>query len=110
MKLKPGGKLIFGAYTCHQTIYNGAGASPAFSYKYHGYFLLRLNGTYRWLDDGAEGKYSYNSKTGVITWLTGYMAAEKPRLSSYKITDPSFGQITVNFNDNYRWECGCKNK
>jgi Flp pilus assembly protein TadD len=106
-KIPFGGKLVFGNYTCHQTIYNGPNATPAFSNQYKGYFVLRANGTYRWLDDGGEGKYSYDSSTGKVTWLSGHLAGQKAQLTTYKISS-GYGQITINFNDNYRWECGCK--
>ncbi len=105
--IKYGGKLVYGNYTCHQSVWNGPNASPAYSYKYHGYFQLRKDGTYRWLDDGATGRYSYDEKTGKITWLSGYFKSAPPKSSLYR-TDPKVPQVTVTFSDSYKWECGCK--
>jgi Tfp pilus assembly protein PilF len=100
-----GGALVYGNYTCHQSVYNGAGVSPAYSYKYHGYFALKPDGTYRWLDNGATGRYSYDAKTGTVKFLTGQLAtAQSARYQKGTTT----AQITVNFTDSYRWECGCK--
>jgi tetratricopeptide (TPR) repeat protein len=109
-KIKPGGQLVFGNYTCHQTIWNGPNISPAYRFDYKGYFQLRADGTYRWLDDGEEGRYSYDPATGVFKWLSGYFAASKPKLTTYVVQPSGNGQATVNFTDSYRWECGCKKK
>ena len=100
-----GGALVWGNYTCHQTVYNGANASPAFSYKYHGYFELKKDGSYRWLDNGATGRYTYDAKTGNVKFTSGHLAsAQSARYQKGTTT----AQITVNFTDSYRWECGCK--
>lgn len=104
---KTGGKLVFGNYTCHVTVWNGPNTSPAYRYDYKGYFELKSNGTYRWLDNGATGKYSYDEKSGNITWLSGYFKGAAPGETQYR-TDPKVPQITVTYSDNYRWECGCK--
>ena len=109
-KTKPGGQLVYGNYTCHQTIWNGPGASPAYRFDYKGYFELRADGTYRWLDNGVEGRYSYDPATGVIKWLSGHFASSKPKLTTYMLQPSGNGQATVNFTDNYRWECGCDKK
>ncbi|GAB3857214.1 hypothetical protein GCM10028822_30550 [Hymenobacter terrigena] len=106
---KAGGTLLFGNYTCTVTVYNGPNASPAFRNDYRGYFLLRPNGTYRWLDNGGEGRYSYNPATGLITWLSGRFEANQGQ-TIYKVLPSGNGQATVNLVDNLRWECGCKKK
>lgn len=100
-----GGALVLGNYTCHQTVYNGAGASPAFSYQYKGYFQLRKDGTYRWLDNGATGRYTYDAKTGNVKFLSGQLATA--RSARYQ-KGTTVAQITVNLTEDYRWECGCK--
>jgi Tfp pilus assembly protein PilF len=105
--IKYGGKLVYGNYTCHQSVWNGPNVSPAYSYKYHGYFQLRKDGTYRWLDDGATGRYNYDEKTGNITWLSGYFKSAPPKKSQYQ-ADTKVPQVTVTFSDTYKWECGCK--
>lgn len=100
-----GGTLVFGKYTCHQTVWNGPNTSPAYSYKYHGYFELKKDGTYRWLDDGATGRYSYDAKTGTVKFLSGQL--DKAQSARYQASK-TVPQITVNFTESYRWECGCK--
>ncbi|HKZ66823.1 MAG TPA: tetratricopeptide repeat protein [Chitinophagaceae bacterium] len=105
--IKYGGKLVYGNYTCHQSVWNGPNVSPAYSYKYHGYFQLRKDGTYRWLDDGATGRYSYDKKNGEITWLSGYFKSAPPKKNQYR-ADTKIPQVTVTFSDTYKWECGCK--
>jgi tetratricopeptide (TPR) repeat protein len=100
-----GGSLVYGNYTCHQSVWNGPNASPAYSHKYHGYFELKKDGTYRWLDDGKTGRYTYNAKTGAIQFVSGHLASAKSARYQRGTTVP---QITVNYTDSYRWECGCK--
>ncbi|UKJ07828.1 tetratricopeptide repeat protein [Solitalea lacus] len=108
-----GGVLIFGKYACTQTVYNGnynaqAGA-PTFSNIYKGNFELKADGTYRWLDNGETGRYNYNKQTGEIKWLSGYFATLKPQSSIFQPASTG-SQITVNFSNSYRWECGCNKK
>lgn len=107
---KKGGALLFGNYICSQTVWNGPNRTPAFSAVYKGYFLLRPNGTYRWLDNGAEGRYSYNAATGVLKWESGFFAGQKPKLTSFVLHSATSAQATLNFTDDYRWECGCEKK
>jgi tetratricopeptide (TPR) repeat protein len=106
-KVVYGGLLTYGKYTCHQSIWNGPNASPAYRFDYKGYFELRKDGTYRWLDDGGTGRYSYNAKTGAITWLSGPMKGQAPKSSKFQ-KGTTVAQVTVEFSENYRWECGCK--
>ncbi len=103
---KVGGKLTFGSYVCKQTIWNGPNANPQFNYKPEGYFKLKADGTYRWLDDGPTGRYSYDAKTGNIKWLSGYLAGFTIPSSVFQ-PNAKVAQITISFSDTYRWECGC---
>ncbi len=103
---KVGGKLTFGAYVCKQTVWNGPNANPQYSYQTHGTIHLFANGTYRWLDNGKTGRYSYDAKTGAIKWLSGHMAGYDVKSSIFK-PNVKVPQITVSFTDTYRWECGC---
>ncbi len=103
---KYGGKLVFGNYTCHVSVWNGPNVSPAYRFDYKGYFALKKDGSYRWLDDGATGKFSYNAVTGQLNWLSGYFKGLKPIITRYQSGDKT-AQITISFSDNYRWECGC---
>lgn len=105
-KITYGGPLVYGNYTCHQSIWNGPHVSPAYRNQYHGYFQLRKDGTYRWLDNGGTGKFKYDSKTGLVTWLSGPMKGQDPRSSKFQ-PGTKTAQITVEFSDNYRWNCGC---
>lgn len=104
-----GGKLVFGNYNCTETVWNGVNASQPYSHPSKGYFELKNDGTYRWLDNGMTGKYSYNEKTGEITWLSGYLANMKAKTSQFQ-PGVNVSQITVNFSADYRWECGCNKK
>jgi hypothetical protein len=103
---KIGGKLTFGNYVCKQIVWNGPNANPQFSYKPEGYFRLKADGTYRWLDDGPTGRYSYDPKTGNIKWLSGYLAGFTIPSSVFQ-PNAKVSQITISFSDTYRWECGC---
>lgn len=103
---KVGGPLTFGAYVCKQTIWNGPNANPQFGYQTHGTIHLAANGTYRWLDNGKTGRYSYDAKTGKIKWLSGHMAGFDVQSSIFQPNE-KVAQITVTFTDTYRWECGC---
>ena len=95
-----GGKLVLGSYVCDYQQYQGNnGFGAAYKSVYQGYFLLKADGTYRWLDNGGNGKYSYDAKTGKITWLSG---------QSTTFTDgQKVASIKVKFSDNYTWGCGC---
>ncbi|MDO6388698.1 hypothetical protein Q4E40_01080 [Pontibacter sp. BT731] len=104
-KVTYGGALVYGNYTCDQSVWNGPNVSPAYRYDYKGYFALKKDGTYRWLDDGGTGRYSYNAKTGVITWLSGPMKGKAPKVSKYQ-KGTTVAQVTVEF-DGYTWQCGC---
>jgi tetratricopeptide (TPR) repeat protein len=104
-----GGALIFGNYNCTETRWNGPNASPAYSFPPKGYFALKPDGTYRWLDDGETGRYSYDAKTGTIKWLSGYFANIAKKPSKFQV-GTTVSQITVNFSDSYKWECGCNKK
>lgn len=104
-KITYGGALVYGNYVCDQSVWNGPNVSPAYRHEYKGYFALKKDGTYRWLDDGGTGRYSYNAKTGVITWLSGPMKSKAPKSSKYRINTTTT-QVTVAFNG-YTWECGC---
>ncbi|WP_242929183.1 tetratricopeptide repeat protein [Pontibacter vulgaris] len=104
-KVTYGGALVFGNYVCDQSVWNGPNVSPAYRNEYKGYFALKKDGTYRWLDDGGTGKYSYNAKTGVITWLSGPMKSKAPKLSKYQ-KGTTVAQVTVEYNG-FTWQCGC---
>ena len=104
-----GGALVYGNYTCHQSVWNGPNVSPAYRYDYKGYFALKKDGTYRWLDDGSTGRYKYDAATGTITWLSGHLKTMAPKTSQYQ-KGTTVAQVTISYSDSYRWECGCKKK
>lgn len=108
-KVANGGQLIYGNYTCTQAVWNGPNRSPAYSYPPKGYFALKANGTYRWLDNGGSGKYKYDEITGNITWLSGEFQSSGVKSSTYQISGQT-AQITINYSNSYRWECACKKK
>ncbi|MEO6683072.1 MAG: hypothetical protein ABIN48_09610 [Ginsengibacter sp.] len=104
--VKYGGNLVFGNYTCHVSVWNGPNATPAFRNDYKGYFALKKDGSYRWLDNGATGKFTYDKITGELKWLSGYFKGNKPKITQYQ-SGNKMAQITITFSDNNRWECGC---
>ncbi len=106
----PGGALVFGNYVCSETIWNGPNRTPAFRSEYRGYFELKADGTYRWLDDGATGRYRYDAKTGVVTWLSGHFAGGgAPRSTLYR-RDGANGLMSIHFSDSLRWNVICEKK
>ncbi len=107
VKTPNGGALIPGEYTCHQSVWNGPNKSPAYSFQYKGYFTIKSNGTYSWLDNGGTGKFSYDAKSGSIAWLTGYLKKSGVKSSYYKLNQET-AQITLKFSESNSWECGCK--
>lgn len=105
-----GGKLVYGDYTCTQTVWNGSNTTGGFGPPIaKGYFALKSNGTYRWLDNGGSGTYRYDEKTGNITWLSGPLRDKQIKSSQYR-PGQTYAQITLNFSESVRWECGCKMK
>lgn len=104
---KAGGPLVLGSYVCDYQQYQGnTGTGRAYKSVYKGYFLLKADGTYRWLDNGGTGKYSYDAKTGRITWLSGEMKTIAPLATVFR-DGKKVAQIDVKFGDNYTWGCGC---
>lgn len=108
-KKAAGGTLVYGSYACDYMQYQGStigSFAPAYKSVYKGYFVLKANGTYRWLDNGGTGKYSYNSKTGKITWLSGHLKSLQPKLTTF--TDgQKVASISIKMTDSYTWNCGC---
>lgn len=105
--VKYGGKLVYGNYTCHVSVWNGPNISPAYRQDYKGYFALKKDGTYRWLDDGVTGRFSYDAKTGTVTWLSGEFKTSLKKIGKFK-TDGKYATITIEMAENYKWNCGCK--
>ncbi|WP_417429154.1 tetratricopeptide repeat protein [Halpernia sp.] len=102
-------ELTYGNYVCTESIWNGPNKSPAYSYKQKGYFELKKNGTYRWLDNGGSGKYTFNGKSGEIKWLSGPLYNMKLKKSSYE-RGKKVSQINLKFFSDNQWECGCNIK
>lgn len=104
----PGGALIYGNYVCSQTVWNGPGANPQFRSEYQGYFELKANGTYRWLDDGVTGRYRYDANTGRIEWLSGHFAATTPA-TVFRRSGAS-GLMSIEFGETHRWNAICEKR
>ena len=105
-----GGALVFGNYVCSETVWNGPNAVPAFRREYRGYFALRSDGTYRWLDNGATGRYRYDPQSGVVTWLSGFFAGGgAPRSTVYRRSGDD-GLMSITFSDTLRWNVICEKK
>ncbi len=61
-----------GKYLCDHIRWDVGERRIKFDYK--GYFLLKSNGTYRWIDDGPIGRYQFNAKTREVKFLSGHLA------------------------------------
>lgn len=104
-----GGKLVYGSYACDYMQYQGSSVgsfTPAYKAVYKGYFVLKPDGTYRWLDNGGTGKYSYNPKTGLITWLSGHLKTLQPIRTTFT-NGQKVASVSIQMTDSYRWGCGC---
>ena len=106
----PGGALVYGNYVCSETVWNGPNANPQFRPEYRGYFELKSDGTYRWLDNGETGRYRYDATTGVVTWLSGKFAGGGAPQSTIYRRDGANGLMTINFSDTFRWNVICEKK
>lgn len=103
-----GGKLVYGTYVCSETVWSGSNTNGGFQPPIQrGSFSLKPDGTYRWLDNGNTGRYRYNAQTGNVTWLSGPLLEKQVRTSQFQ-PGKNIAQITLNFSESYRWECGCK--
>lgn len=103
-----GGKLVYGNYVCTETVWSGSNTNGGFqSPIQRGSFSLKPDGTYRWLDNGNTGRYRYDAQTGNITWLSGPLLEKQVKTSQFQ-PGKNIAQITLNFSESYRWECGCK--
>lgn len=94
------GTLDLGDYVCTE----GWGRTA----KQKGYFRLNSNGTYRYLDGGATGRYKYDSGTGKITWLSGYFA-DGNRTNTKFSPGANVSQIDITFqtaSGDLNWSCG----
>lgn len=106
----PGGALVYGDYVCSETIWNGPNGVPPFRSEYRGYFALKADGTYRWLDNGETGRYRYDVRTGIVTWLSGKFAGGgAPQSTTYRRSGAN-GLMTISFGDSLRWEVICEKK
>ncbi|KUG07661.1 hypothetical protein ASU33_15155 [Solirubrum puertoriconensis] len=102
--------LVYGVYTC--SFDNWDAASQRFTSIPKGAFELNANGTYRYLDGSASGRYTYNAQTRQLNWITGYFAeAGKPK-TTFAPGD-KVSQLNIEFNSDkgtQRWSCGCNSK
>lgn len=106
----PGGALVYGNYICSETIWNGPNTVPPFRSEYRGYFELKADGTYRWLDNGETGRYRYDPATGAVSWLSGkFSGGGAPRSTVYRRSGKN-GLMTISFSDTLRWEVICEKK
>lgn len=103
-----GGKLVYGNYVCTETVWSGSNTTGGFQPPVQrGYFSLKPDGSYRWLDNGGTGRYRYDAQTGNVTWLSGPLLEKQVKTSQFQ-PGKNIAQITLNFSEAYRWECGCK--
>ncbi|UYZ60377.1 tetratricopeptide repeat protein [Hymenobacter latericus] len=102
--------LVYGVYTC--SFDNWDAASQRFTSVPKGAFELNANGTYRYLDGSASGRYTYNAQTRQLIWITGYFAeAGKPKTTF--APGEKVSQLNIEFSTDkgpQRWSCGCNSK
>ncbi|GAB2942765.1 hypothetical protein GCM10027048_04270 [Hymenobacter coalescens] len=102
--------LVYGDYLCTYNLWDAAGKRMNFIPK--GAIQLNANGTYRYLDGGAPGRYTYDATTRQLTWLTGYFAERGKPKTTFSADDKA-AQLGIEFSTatgTQNWSCGCNRK
>ena len=102
----PGGPIVLGKYGCTQSIYRVI--KGVTEYEMKGSVTLRPNGTYQYLDNGKPGRYRYDAKSGVVTWIDGPFKAMQASTTYEKYKGRNL--LEMRFKDEkgreYKWICG----
>jgi tetratricopeptide (TPR) repeat protein len=101
----PPGALVLGAYACTHDTWSGPPSARRRVSEPKGSLLLRADGTYRYLENGADGRYRYDAATGSITWQGGGLATMRPERTTYR-RNRATAQIDVRLTGVYEWSCG----
>jgi hypothetical protein len=97
--------LVFGSYNCTYDYWVGPPAARQRKSDPKGSLLLRADGTYRYFDNGGDGRYRYDAATGVLTWLSGGLAQMAPERTTFR-RNQATAQIDVRQRGDYQWSCG----
>ncbi|RTQ52545.1 hypothetical protein EJV47_05915 [Hymenobacter gummosus] len=105
-------QLAYGDYLCTLNAFDAASRRMNFIPK--GTIQLNANGTYRYLDGGGVvGRYTYDTATRQISWITGYFAEHGPPKTTFTTTDKAT-QLDIEFGaaggSTQTWSCGCNKK
>ncbi len=99
--------LVYGDYVCTLARWDVGQRRRVYDPK--GYFKLNPDGTYRYLDNGQTGRYSYDPSSRQIRWLSGYFAEGGPTTTKYT-PNVKVAQIDITFHTpsgDVEWSCGC---
>jgi hypothetical protein len=102
---KNGGALAYGDYQCTQDYFTGAVGTYQRQSDQKGTLTLKAGGSYAFR--GSAGKYSYDSASGQIKWLSGYLAADS-NTSNFR-RNVRTSQIDIAFHTasgDLNWSCG----
>ncbi|OON70072.1 tetratricopeptide repeat protein [Hymenobacter sp. CRA2] len=100
-------QLVYGAYVCTYTLVDPASKRMTFVPK--GAIQLNANGTYRYLDGGPLGRYTYNAVTRQLTWISGFFAERGQPKTTFSPGDKE-AQLDIELptaTGTQRWLCGC---
>ena len=100
-----GGSLAFGAYQCTLDYFAGGTGNYQRQSDQQGTLTLNSGGSYSFR--GQAGRYAYDTGSGEITWLSGYLAADS-NTSRYRLNQRT-SQIDIAFHTasgNLDWSCG----
>jgi hypothetical protein len=103
-------QLVYGDYTCSYNLFNAATGRVDFIPK--GAIQLNANGTYRYLDGGTPGRYTYDATTRQLTWITGYFAERGKQKTTFS-SGEKLAQLDIEFSTPtgpQKWSCGCNAK
>ena len=95
----------FGSYACTYDYWVGPPAARQRASEKKGSLLLRRDGSYRYQDNGEDGRYRYDQATRAITWLTGPLAAMRPERTTFR-RNVKTAQVDIRQRGDYAWSCG----
>jgi hypothetical protein len=97
--------LVLGTYACDADYWAGPPSARQRVPNPKGALLLRADGTYRYLDNGANGRYEYAPSTGAIRWVSGPLAAMRPERATFR-RNVRTAQIDITQRGDHAWSCG----
>lgn len=88
-----------GSYNCLHVRWDVAEKRTKLDYK--GYFTLLSSNTYRWLDSGPVGKYSYDPAKRRVRFVSGHLAQEGLEATFGLDADGKTPEILLRFHTEY---------